>query len=107
MPELPEVEVLVRHLDPLLKGKTIRSVTVHRERVIRPDTVAKLKRSLVGARFVRVERRAKFLVFTLAAAAGGNPHAGRRRGALPLTAGSRPSTRVGPVFISPKPINFN
>ena len=26
MPELPEVEVLVRHLRPLLRGKTIRRV---------------------------------------------------------------------------------
>ena len=70
MPELPEVEVLVRHLGPLLKGKTIRAVTVHREKVIRPGTTASLRRQLTRARFTGVERRAKFLVFRLKCASG-------------------------------------
>jgi formamidopyrimidine-DNA glycosylase len=65
MPELPEVEVLVRYLGPLLKGKTIRGVAVHRPKVIRPDTVRGLGRKLLGARFASVKRRAKFLVFEL------------------------------------------
>ena len=30
MPELPEVEVLVRHLRPLLKRRTIRGVDIRR-----------------------------------------------------------------------------
>ncbi|HAV63773.1 MAG TPA: formamidopyrimidine-DNA glycosylase [Verrucomicrobiales bacterium] len=65
MPELPEVEVLVRHLAPLLKGMTIRSVAVHREKVIRPDTPRSLAGRLKGSRFLGVERRAKFLIFRL------------------------------------------
>jgi formamidopyrimidine-DNA glycosylase len=65
VPELPEVEVLVRHLAPLLKGKTIREVAVHREKVIRPGTATSLRGQLTGARFTGVERRAKFLVFEL------------------------------------------
>lgn len=65
MPELPEVEVLVRHLAPLLKGKTIREVAVHREKVIRPDSARRLERQLVGAKLNGVERRAKYLVFHL------------------------------------------
>lgn len=88
MPELPEVEVLVRHLAPLLNGKTIRAVTVHREKVIRPDSARKLERQLVGAKFLGVARRAKFLVFDLA-----KPHkrlgADRKRDALPVPARSR------------------
>ncbi|HCE06890.1 MAG TPA: bifunctional DNA-formamidopyrimidine glycosylase/DNA-(apurinic or apyrimidinic site) lyase, partial [Verrucomicrobiales bacterium] len=34
MPELPEVEILVRHLDPVLRGRTIRNVTVHRAKSV-------------------------------------------------------------------------
>lgn len=69
MPELPEVEVLVRHLAPLLKGRVVHGVTVRRERVIRPNTDEELSRSLVGARFQAVSRRAKFLLFDLQPAA--------------------------------------
>lgn len=67
MPELPEVEVLVRHLDPLLCGQRIRSVTVQHERIIRPHRAAVLGRKLAGLIFRRVRRRAKFLVFELSA----------------------------------------
>jgi formamidopyrimidine-DNA glycosylase len=65
MPELPEVEVLVRHLAPLLKGKTIARVQVHRTRVLRPTTAAQFERALRGATFQRVRRRGKYLLFTL------------------------------------------
>jgi formamidopyrimidine-DNA glycosylase len=65
VPELPEVEVLVRHLDPLLKERTVRGVLVRRERVIRPTPPRQLKRKLKSATFASVSRRAKFLVFNL------------------------------------------
>jgi len=65
MPELPEVEVLVRHLAPLLKGKTIRGVEVRRARVIRPTSEQQFKRVLVGARFKELTRRGKYLLFAL------------------------------------------
>jgi formamidopyrimidine-DNA glycosylase len=65
MPELPEVEVLVQHLRPLLRGKKIRSVQIRRERVIRPTSAARLKRALRGAKFVALTRRGKFLLFQL------------------------------------------
>ncbi len=70
MPELPEVEVLVRHLRPQLLGKVIQSVAIRREKVIRPTPPATLKRSLSGAQFAAVERRGKYLVFTLRSKAG-------------------------------------
>ena len=59
MPELPEVEVLVRHLDPQLRGRRILGVEVGRPRVIRPHSPAELVHSLVGRRIERVRRRAK------------------------------------------------
>lgn len=67
MPELPEVEVLVRHLNSQLPGKRITGVSVARPRVIRPDSPATLAQALTGWRFCQVERRAKFLVFRLKA----------------------------------------
>jgi len=65
MPELPEVEVLVRHLAPLLEGRTVRHVLVRRERVLRPTSRRILVRTLTGARFCGLTRRAKYLVFDL------------------------------------------
>lgn len=65
MPELPEVEVLVRHLNPLLKRKRITSVQVRRERIIRPTSVRELNAALMGATFGEVTRRGKYLLFEL------------------------------------------
>ena len=65
MPELPEVEVLVRELAPLLRNKTIRNVRIGRPRVTRPTPVDKIVKSLTGAKILALERRAKYLVFNL------------------------------------------
>jgi formamidopyrimidine-DNA glycosylase len=65
MPELPEVEVLARHLRPLLRGKTIRAVDVRREKVLRPTSPQKFRRILVGAKFQDLSRRGKYLLFQL------------------------------------------
>jgi len=65
MPELPEVEVLVRHLRPLVQGKTIRGVQVRRERVLGRTSARQLGRTLRDATFIQLSRRGKFLLFTL------------------------------------------
>src|SRR5882724_9335407 len=65
MPELPEVEILVRHLAPLLRKKTIRSVQVRRARVLGPTSERELSRTLHGATFTGLTRRGKYLLFTL------------------------------------------
>ncbi len=65
MPELPEVEVLVRHLRPLVCGRTIRAVAVRRARVLAPTSPGQLQRALRGARFAGLSRRGKYLVFEL------------------------------------------
>lgn len=65
MPELPEVEVLVRHLEPLLRHRTIYSIDVRRPRVLRPTSAAVLKRTLKGARVVGLSRRGKYLLFEI------------------------------------------
>ena len=65
MPELPEVEVLARHLEPLLPGKTIRGVDVRRAKVVLPGAPADFVRALLGARFTGLSRRGKYFLFRL------------------------------------------
>ncbi|MFM8471209.1 MAG: bifunctional DNA-formamidopyrimidine glycosylase/DNA-(apurinic or apyrimidinic site) lyase [Limisphaerales bacterium] len=65
MPELPEVEVLKRHLAPLLRGKVVRSLAVRKAKVLRPTVERRWRAALVGARFTGGERRGKYLIFTL------------------------------------------
>jgi formamidopyrimidine-DNA glycosylase len=65
MPELPEVEVLARHLAPLLKGRTIGNISVRRARVIAPTSELELADALKGATFTELNRRGKYLLFTL------------------------------------------
>lgn len=70
MPELPEVEVLVRHLAPRLRGRRIRALEVRRPRVVRPHRPEDLVAAVAGASVFEVRRRAKFLVFELGSRAG-------------------------------------
>ena len=73
MPELPEVEVLARHLRPLIRGKTIRAVNVRRAKVLLPTLLRKFRRTLLGAKFNGVSRRGKYLLFQLRTRASGKP----------------------------------
>jgi formamidopyrimidine-DNA glycosylase len=73
MPELPEVEVLARHLCPLIRGKTVCGVTVRRAKVLLPTRPRKFRRTLLGAKFTGLTRRGKYLLFQLRAKAGGKP----------------------------------
>ena len=63
MPELPEVEVLVRHLRPLLRNRTIQRVEVRRSRVLASTSLRQFRKGLTGARFLEASRRGKYLVF--------------------------------------------
>jgi formamidopyrimidine-DNA glycosylase len=65
VPELPEVEVLVRQLQRTLPGKTIRKVQVNRPKSLRPTSEREFRLTLTGAKFKAVSRRAKYLVFEL------------------------------------------
>jgi len=73
VPELPEVEVLVRHLAPLLEGRTIRAVHVHRAKVLAPASTRAFTRALLGARFCGLTRRGKHLLFALRQAGQAEP----------------------------------
>ena len=73
MPELPEVEVLVRHLRPLLGGRTIRSVHVRRAKVVGRASSRDFTQALRGAKFCGLARRGKYLVFRLRQAGRAEP----------------------------------
>ena len=65
MPELPEVETVVRQLRPLLVGRTVTGVTVGWARTISQPSVRAFRAQLVGRRVTALTRRAKYLVATL------------------------------------------
>ena len=65
MPELPEIEILTRHLRPILRGKIIRGVTVRRRKVLSPTTPRNFERTLIGAKITDLTRRGKYILFRL------------------------------------------
>ena len=65
MPELPEVEVTRRLIEPLLIGRRISSVRTTRDSYFFLTRPAALKRNLVGRHAVELERRGKYLLARL------------------------------------------
>lgn len=65
MPELPEVETIVRQLASVLPGRLISSVDVRREDLLREDA-ASFASTVAGSRIRSVGRRGKNLVIGLA-----------------------------------------
>ncbi len=65
MPELPEVETIVRQLRPVVVGREIRRSRLVHEDVLQGVTRRQLLRGLAGARIVSVQRRAKHAVILL------------------------------------------
>jgi formamidopyrimidine-DNA glycosylase len=64
MPELPEVETVVRTVAPHLTGRVIRSAEFT-SRHVTPGNRSALTRRLVGRKIESVRRRGKFIVVTL------------------------------------------
>ncbi len=58
MPELPEVEILVRQLAPRLRGSTINRIEIC-------DPKIRLPAELVGKRILAVTRQGKYIIFRL------------------------------------------
>ncbi len=65
MPELPEVETIIRDLRPVLVGRRIGRVTLSHDDVLRGVTRRKLLRRLPGSTIRQVYRRAKHAVLEL------------------------------------------
>lgn len=64
MPELPEVETVMRGLEPVLKGGTITSVQMRRKD-LRIPFPKDLKRKLEGQKILNLTRRAKYILIHL------------------------------------------
>lgn len=64
MPELPEVETIVRGLDRLLRGKTIASATVMMAKIVSPEP-SHFEEALRGEQIASVGRRGKMVVVEL------------------------------------------
>src|SRR5258708_7771102 len=76
MPELPEVEHIVRDLRPQLAGRRIESVQLTRDpairaRLVRYPSATKFARSLRGRTIRSVDRRGKYIVMPLDAEPAG------------------------------------
>ncbi len=65
MPELPEVETVRRGLIDKLCGRVVRSVQVLRPASIAHPSPDEFAKALQGRRFEDIERRGKYLLFTL------------------------------------------
>ena len=66
MPELPEVETMVRGLRPALSGRTVRRLEVLDPTLVQGCTAEQLARRGRGATVVGVTRRGKWVVLELA-----------------------------------------
>jgi formamidopyrimidine-DNA glycosylase len=62
MPELPEVETVVRTLRPILIGSTIDAITFKYSKMIHPS-VSLFEKNLKGQTFKSIERIGKFIIF--------------------------------------------
>src|SRR6056297_3221968 len=66
MPELPEVEIIVRQLKKHITGKKIIKVKIREAMVIAyPKDEAEFKKGLAGRKIIDVLRRGKYILITL------------------------------------------
>ena len=92
MPELPEVETIVRELRPELVGRRILSARLSHDDVLRGVTKRKLLATLKGARITGMTRRAKHAILELQLSTS-RPHV--------LTACPEPSEGSSRLVIQP------
>jgi formamidopyrimidine-DNA glycosylase len=70
VPELPEVETIVRGLDRRVAGDTVESVWIGSRRQPFKSSASVIVRTLAGKRIARVHRMGKHIVFDLQATVG-------------------------------------
>ena len=67
MPELPEVETIVRGLRNLIIGYTIEDVVIRAEKLVVYPSLEEFRESLKGKTIREVDRRGKYILIKLAA----------------------------------------
>lgn len=65
MPELPEVEAVVRTLGPLVQGQRIRCMHVFHPIAVKPQSASRLAELATNRRIDRVERKGKYVLLML------------------------------------------
>lgn len=65
MPELPEVETVMRTLQPSLAGLKITGVEISMPKIIKTPEAGQFKDTIVGKRIVKTARRGKYLLIDL------------------------------------------
>src|ERR1700746_4032244 len=65
MPELPEVEAVVRTLRPLVQGRRIRCVHVFHPIAVKPKAASHVARYSQGRRIRTVDRKGKYVLLIL------------------------------------------
>jgi formamidopyrimidine-DNA glycosylase len=65
MPELPEVETIVRTLEPDLLGRTIKEADLRWARTLAMPSPKKFRANIQGQRVMEVTRRAKYFILQL------------------------------------------
>jgi len=65
MPELPEVETIVRDLDREVRNRTFLDVWTDAKSLIKKDTFESFKKKIIGKKIVKVRRRAKNVLIDL------------------------------------------
>ena len=103
MPELPEVETIVRDLRPHLVGRTILSAKLSHDDVLRGVTRRTLLASLAGARITGMTRRAKHAVLELAAS---RPHIRRTSRRLVVQPGMTGSLMIHDESLTPEEARY-
>jgi len=83
MPELPEVETLVRRLREPVIGRTIENVTIYWKRTVARPAPKEFARMLRGYTVRSIDRRAKYLVFELTPRASTSLRSAQRAAVTP------------------------
>jgi formamidopyrimidine-DNA glycosylase len=69
MPELPEVETIKNELLPHVSGRTIKSVDIYWDRIVKQPSVKEFRSQVVGQKITSLTRRGKYLFFHLSGGA--------------------------------------
>ncbi len=92
VPELPEVETIVKDLTSNLPGRKISSVKVLRTDSVAFPSASNFARAVTGLSFIRIFRRGKYLLFDLSGSAGLVVHL-RMSGRFLLVAQGAPTSK--------------
>lgn len=65
MPELPEVETVVRTLKKQIKGKTFKKINIRYGKILKTDTETAFKKKLIGQTINDIKRAGKHIIFIL------------------------------------------